>query len=177
MINLMPYDAKKQIRAARMNIILFRNIIILGFSVIFLSLACAVTYYFISSNKTETTMVGNGSSIQKQADTIRTNLATAKNILDRQIIYNNVITGIAAALPTGTMLDSIILNDNSFGSSTNLTVLARSSSSEAKLKENFSNSTLFSNYKLVSNGANQKISTEYPFSIIINLTINRTSAQ
>ena len=46
MINLMPYDLKKQTQAARINIILIRYIAISGFATIFLGLACFVTYLF-----------------------------------------------------------------------------------------------------------------------------------
>lgn len=175
MINLMPYDAKKQTRAARTNTVLFQYIVILGLSLAFLSLVCVATYYFIYSNKPKTANGNNSSSIQSQASTVRNNLATAKNILDRQVSYSDVITGIAAALPTGTILDSISLTDASFGSTTNLKILSRSNTSEPKLKEGFSGSRLFSNYQLQSANANQGGPTDYPFVINISVIINKVT--
>ena len=178
MINLMSYDAKKQTRAARMNVALFRYIVILAFSIIFLALACAATYYFLSNNKPKPAVKDNSYLLlQKKENTIRADLITAKNILDRQIVYSDVITGIAVALPTGTILDSLNLNDSSFGATTNLKIFARSVDIEPKIKENFTKSLLFSNYKLQSSGTNQNGSKEYPFMLDLTITINKALIQ
>ena len=107
MINLLPYDVKRQTRAARINVVLFRLLIILGFSAIYLVLACYVTYFIINSEKTTSVKPVNSSpssSTQVQSDTFRTNLAMSKNILDQQVVYSSIITGIASTLPTGTVI-------------------------------------------------------------------------
>ena len=177
MINLLPYDTKKQTRAARMNVIILRYIFILLISAAFLILACAVVYYYLNNNKTfSTEKVNNNASTsntQTQTGSSSTDIATAKNILDRQVSYGDIITGIAAMLPTGTVLDSLSLNDSSFGTSTNLKILSRSAENETKLKDNFKTSTLFSNYKLESTSPNQDSSSGYPYTINISITINK----
>ena len=177
MINLLPYETKKQTKAARMNVIILRYIFILFISAAFLAAACGVIYFFIiDGSETSTSVASNqtsNSSIQEQADTLRTNLATAKSILDDQVTYNNIITGIATVLPTGTILDSLSLSEGSFGTTTNLKILSRTADNETKLKENFKNSTLFSNYKLQSSTPNTNTSSGYPYTINISITINK----
>lgn len=175
MINLLPYDTKKQTRAARMNVLILRYIFILLLSAAFLLLSCAVVYSSLKNNKiTSTGIVNNTSSnTQAQASSSGTDIETAKNILDGQVSYSDVISGIATALPTGTVLDSLSLNNNSFGKTTNLKILSRSADNETKLKENFNNSTLFSNYKLDSTSPNQNNSSGYPYTINISITINK----
>ena len=181
MINLLPYETKKQTSAARMNVILLRYIFILFISAAFLAISIAVIYLFIRDENGSSTSVANGqtsnSSVQKQADTLRTDLATAKSILDDQVAYSNVITGIAAALPAGTILDSLSLSEGSFGTTTNLKILSRTADNETKIKENFKNSTLFSNYKLLSSTPNNDNSSGYPYTINISITINKGVAQ
>ena len=176
MINLLPYDTKKQTRAARMNVLILRYIFILHLSAAFLLLSCAVVYFTLKNNKiisTEKVNNNTASSAQTQTGSSGTDIATAKNILDGQVSYSDVIAGIATALPTGTVLDSLSLNDTSFGTTTNLKILSRSADNETKLKENFNNSTLFSNYKLDSTSPNQSNSSGYPYTINISITINK----
>ncbi len=181
MINLLPYDTKKQIRAARTNVILLRYIIILGFSAGFLVLVCVTTYFFINFNKTskDSTVDTNVivSPIQKQISDFRTDLGITKQILNEQVSYTNILTGIAAALPAGAILDNLKLDDSSFGSSTDLQILAKTSDIEKSLRENFENSPLFSNYKLISTVPSQGGSTTYPFTINISVTINKGIAR
>jgi len=186
MINLLPYDTKQQIRAAHFNVTLVKYIILLSIAVAFLVLACAVTYLFLSNNQAnnDKPAVNNNSKlttdagIQNQVNTFRTNLTTVKTILDQQVSYSDILMGIAAALPPETTLDSIALNDSSFGAPMALQVHARSADSEPKLKENFQKSSvLFSDYKLGSISTDNAKSSDYPVTISISLTIKKVVAQ
>lgn len=177
MINLLSYDAKKQIRAARLNVILFRYIIILGFSAAFLVLACVTTYFFINSgNKTPVGTSGNYSSLEEQVETMRTNFTTAKSILDQQVNYSDILTAIASNLPTGTALKSINLKDSVLGTPINLQILAHSADLETKIKENFQKSSImFSNYSVQSTAPNLGSASDYGFLINVSITINKVA--
>lgn len=179
MINLLPYDTKQDIRAARINVILVRYIIILGISAGFLVVACLVTYLFINNSflteKSAGTNNATSTNIQSQANTLKSNFATAKSILDQQISYSKVIAAIANALPTGAKLSFLSLDDGSFGTTTNLTVLATAANHENVLKTNFASSPYFSNYKLISTEASQDPTSKYPFVINISITINKVA--
>ncbi len=180
MINLLPYETKQETRAARINVILLRYIIILGISFVFVVLICVGTYFFLNNNKTATEEVidstASPSSIQVQADAFRSNLTLSKNILDQQVSYSNTITGIATNLPSGTRLDSIFLDGSSFGSTLNLAVRSTSAEKETELKAKFQSSPLFSDYKFQKTDSNLKDS-KYPFTINISFTINKGLAQ
>lgn len=180
MINLLPYDTKAQTRAARLNVILVRYVIILGISAGFLALACMVTYFFITDSLLfvkPPAPSSSSSKIQSDAAAIQANLAKAKSILDQQVSYGKVISAITNALPSGTKLNSLSINDGSFGTTTNLQVLATTANHESALKTSFSSPPYFSNYKLVSTTASQDQSSKYPFNISISVTINRVATQ
>lgn len=179
MINLLPYDTKRQTKAARMNVILVRYIVILGISAGFLILASLVTYFFINKSLLFAKPIildTSSSKAQTEASAITTNLTKAKSILDQQVSYGKVISAIASALPAGTILNSLSINDSSFGATTGLQVLAKTDDSEAMLKNNFSSSQYFSGYKLVSAITNPDSTSKYPFLLNIDITINRVAA-
>ena len=179
MINLLPFETKQQIQAARINVILFRYIIFLTISAGFLTLACLTTYLFINNSFVfAKTAVANTSSskVQSDAAALKTNLANAKNILDQQVLYSKVISAITSALPSGTKINTLSINDGSFGTTTTLSVLATKANLETSLKTSFGNSKYFSNYKLESTTASQDPTSKYPFTINISITINKVAA-
>ena len=181
MINLLPDETKQEIRAARTNITLINYMIFLGLALVFLVLACSTTYLLLlnSEETNEKNAAANQSkitpysSVEAQANALTGSLATAKNVLDQSVSYSNVIIGIAAALPAGTTLDSLSLNNGTFG--VPITLKMHSNSSDVtKLEKNFnSNTALFSGYKLQPVG--QHDSSGYP--ITISITINKGVAQ
>jgi len=175
MINLLPYEAKRQIRAGRMNVLLVRYIVILGSAMIFLALACMTTYYLLNMNKTVETSTPKTTTpiIQNQSNTFSSDLATARNILDQQVGYGDIITGIAAALPSGAIINSLSLNDSSFGTPTDLKVYASSTNIEPRLKENFQKLSQFSNYTLLDVTNDNSGPTGYPVTINLKITINK----
>lgn len=178
MINLMPYDTKKQTAAARFNVMLLRFVVILAFAAGFLIMTSSAAYLFLLNNKlsAEKQQIKidlSSSPTQKRANTFRSNLTVSKSILDRQISYGDIVTEIGKTLPTGTVLESLSLNDTSLGTTTQLKILSTSSDNETELKQNIENSNLFSNYKFESSTSSQKNSSKYPFVINISVTINK----
>jgi len=186
MINLLPDDTKQQIRAARTNSMLVKYIVFLGFAIAFLALACATVYFLLLNNKmlaeelaksSQPKATTSYSSAKQQADALRTSFATAKGILDQQVIYSDIIAGIAAALPSEIVLDSLSLSNSTLGTPITLQARARSSTNVSKMKENFEKSSLFSNYSVLSIVTDQKDSSGYPVTISISLTINKGIVQ
>jgi len=182
MINLLPYDTKKQIKAARTNFILLQFTILLGFSIVFLTLACGVTYYFIDNIKASASVTSGSTtspnSTQAKVDTFRNNLSNSRIILDRQVVYGDVIAELDALLPADNEISSFTLTDASFGSIVDVQVRIASSEGEKafETKMNSINSTLFSDYKLGST-VPENATNEYPkltnFKIRINKVVNR----
>ena len=156
-----------------------------GIAVAFLVLACVTSYLFLNNNQSVAT--GNKdndqsnsvlqAAAQKQLDSLSLSILTAKNILREQVSYSDIITGIAAALPSGIVLDKLALNNNTIGTAITLQAHARSSENISLLKDNFSKSALFSNYNLISPTTNLSTSSTYPVAISIGITINKVVSQ
>lgn len=178
MINLLPYDIKQQIRAARLNVILLRYVIILGITAGFLVIACLVTYFFINNNSfflKPTAANTSASSIQNSANTIKANLVIARNVLNQQISYSKTISEIASTIPNGTKINSLSINGGSFGTTTNLQLVSTTQNNELLLKTKFQSSPYFSNYQLISSTVSQNPNSKYPYTIDFSITINKVT--
>jgi Tfp pilus assembly protein PilN len=184
MINLLPDDTKRQIRAARANSSLVKIIIFLGFSFIFLVLACVASYMFLDNSKTDAEKVittnqsksNSYSSVSSQAKAIESKLSTAKSILNQQILYSNIITGIATVLPNGVVLDDLSLSNDTLGTPMVLKLRARTYDQVVNLKNNFQKSLLFSGYSLQSLQSDPNDTTGYPVQITVGVTINKSAS-
>lgn len=130
MINLMPPQDRKELAAARTNTLLLRYVTLLGVFIGILVLEIGVVYVVISSDKArnETTIAENAAKTveyeptRAQAQNFRTNLSTAKFILDKQVPYTKLMLILANNLPSGAVLDSLSLDPKSFGTATSLMV-------------------------------------------------------
>lgn len=186
MINLLPPDEKKQLSASRTNSLLLRyNIFLLG-ALAFLLLAIGVTYVFLTTTQTtaENTVVQNAeqvvsyANIQQQEQQFKDNLATAKEVLDKEVIYTKAILAIAQLLPSGIVLQNLSLDAQTFGTQTPLVVQAKSLAAAVSLKNSLEQSPLFSNVHFLSINATPTTGggSAYPVSVTLNVTINKAAA-
>lgn len=173
MINLLPDETKRQIRAARMNSKLLSYLMLLIIAVIFLAIATAASAYLLSDmksnnevNSSETTPYSLATA---KADTIKNSLSTADSVLNQQLSYSKIITGIASRLPSGTTLESLSLSNSAIGVPMTIQIYSKSSENETLLKNNFQDL----GYELKSNTPNPDKTSKYPFIISISITINR----
>jgi len=185
MINLLPYNAKNEIRAARTNVILMRYIVMLAAAMIFLGVVGFSVYTILMDTKTsaENTIKDNlakassYTTYENQATALRNSLSTAKVVLDKEVRYSKVITGIAALMPSGAVLDSLNLSTTSFGTPTTLTVYAKTTANALAVKDSFQSSPLFSNVAFVSISSSSQQSKDYPITASLSVTINKGAAQ
>jgi len=180
MINLLPSETKKQLRAAHTNTILIRYIITVVLAAAFLCLVILGSYYIMSESKKTAenaiTGVKTGSSsyspTTKKSNSFVTDLSTAKNILNRRVSYSKILENLINALPAGVILESpLSISSNTLNTPITLKAHAKSSSSEATLKTNLQSNSTFLNYSLTS-VTSDSTSSEYPYLITFNLTIN-----
>ena len=184
MINLLPDSSKSEIQAARSNVKLLNYLIILILGVLFLA-AITIGVYFVmvntkasadaivSDNQIKTAAYSN---VQAQANSLRASLAGAKTILSSEVAYSKVVTGIADAMPSGTVLQSLTLSPSTFDAPITLQISAKSTAVALSLKESFQRSPLFSNVSfqaLTTSGAGG----EYPVSATLGLTINKAAVR
>jgi hypothetical protein len=184
MINLLPDTAKKELHASRTNVMLLNYILMSGMGVAFLAVICAGAYLILSSTqasaeeliKDNQSKSTSFSSVQAQGDALRASLSNAKIILDQEVLYSKVVTGIAALMPPGVILDSLSLSPATFSSPTNLQIYAKSDSVALALKDSLQNSPLFSNISFQSLSNNGQ-SDAYPVSATLSLIINKSAAR
>ena len=183
MINLLPPEEKRQLRAARTNTLLLRyNVFLLG-ALAFLGLAVGVTYFYLSSTRAgaesviseNRARVANFAEVQSQADIFKANLAIAKQILDNEVTYTKVMLSIAALMPSGTVLDKLNLDSQTFGTETTLAARATNYENALKIKEAFETSPLFSNVHFQSIGSGGQ--APYTLTVNLNVTIKKDAAK
>ena len=185
MINLMPDDIKKEIRSARVNVILSRYIIVILIAFGFLVLLLAGSYLVLTQTKASAQQLidANGtkasaySSTKAEVDSLSSSLSQTKTILDQEILYSNVLMNIGQQMPAGTVLSSISLDAASFtGSPVTLKAYAKTTDAAVALREKFQSSPIFRNVNFESVSDSAGISG-YPVSVAITLTVTKAAAQ
>lgn len=182
MINLLPPDARKQLKAARSNRLLLRYNILLVGAFVFLLSALGVVYIHLTSTKASAeeaiafnrSKVSDYAAVQSQAAAFRQNLTNAKQILDSDIAYTKVVLEISQVLPSGVVLDTLTLDSKTFGSPTTLTARVRDYPTTLVLKNSLQNSNTFSNVSIqsITGGSDGA----YPLTVVLGVTIRKDAA-
>jgi Tfp pilus assembly protein PilN len=187
MINLLSPNDKKQLRAARRNVVLLRYNIVALLTILAISFVYAGGFFItMRSNMTadeqlneDTARTRNYAEVQKTSQEFAKNLTVAKTILTNEITYSTLITNIAKTLPSGTVLDNLTLNPTMFGKEISLGASTKTYSKALELKASLEKSALFSNVSIESvnssTGAEGE-QTKYPIAVILKATF-ATEAQ
>lgn len=124
MINLLPPNDKRQIRAGKANVLLLRySIASLLLAVPLFGLVTGVYVLMDNSRKNAESVIEESSTkinqYQKtklQHTEFQRNLKIAKEVLNKEIRYSRVVVAIAKALPNSICLDRLELDSSLFGS-------------------------------------------------------------
>lgn len=180
MINLLPSETKKQLRAARTNTILVRYIATVALAAAFLCLVILGSYYIMSESKKTVdnaitgAKTGNSSysPTTKKSNAFVADLSTAKNILNKRISYSKILESLISILPTGVVLGSpLSISNDTLNTPITFKAYAKSSSSEATLRTSLQSNSAFSNYSLISVNSDTA-NSEYPYLITFSLIIS-----
>lgn len=188
MINLLPNDNKAEIRAGRLNAILLNYILMTILAIALLAVLLALAYVTLTPARlaAQNRVAENEATIAKfdnvkaAATTYRSDLATAKQILDKSIDYSKLILKVAHDIPEGAALSTLSLDAKTVGQPTTLTVYAKDSATVLAIKRSFETDT-----KLFSDVSFQQImlnetptpSLPYQYSVVINVTIAKEALQ
>ena len=183
MINLLPPDTKRELRAARSNTLLVRYNIFLVGALVFMMIALGIVYVYLSNTKAgaeqaiseSNAKVANYALVEAQAAEFRQNLQTAKQILDQEVNYSKVVLEFASLMPAGTILDTLTLDSATFGTPITLNAKAKNYESALALKDSFQNSSLFTDvhFQSISGVAD----AGSPVSVSLNVTIKKEAAK
>ena len=185
MINLMPDAAKKEIRSARMNVVLTRYIIVIILAFAFLSLLLAGSFVVLTQTKASAEQLISGndtkaavySETKAKVDALSSGLAETKRILNEEVLYSNVLMNIGQQMPEGTVLSGIELSSASFsGAPVTLKAYAKTTEAAVLLREKFQSASIFSNVNFESISDTDGIAG-YPVSVSMTLTVTKAAAQ
>ena len=123
MINLLPADNVKNLRAARANTLLLRYVILLIFVFAGMIAAFGVAYYILSNDKSnaETQIEANSqkekqyTKVRTEAREFRSDLSSAKAILSKRVAYTKILLNLAKAMPKGTVMTDVTLDPTMAG--------------------------------------------------------------
>lgn len=152
MINLLPLNEKKEIYAGRTNSLLVRyNVLMLSVVIVIVLVLLGVYFYLgmirsnaqnrIASSQAEHQSLAKA---EQEINTFRSNLATARQILDKRVDYSTVIMRVASVIPRGVELDGLALDQSSFGTPSEISVGANSERDILNLKNQLNASKYFS---------------------------------
>ena len=161
MINLLPKESKKQLRAARNNMVLRRYYMLIILSAGLLAAVFAVGFkvtmdqeqnYQTAKQQSET----EGSkykNVRKAAEEFSKDLASAKTILASDVRFSELISDIAGFIPSNVILSNLAL-DTQEPTNAPLTINARARTYDdaVKLKNSLEASPIFENVSLLNAG-------------------------
>jgi hypothetical protein len=188
MINLLPTDAKRDIQAARMNVVLLRyNILtiaamgmLVGLCFLFYVILHANQSTAVTTNNDNVTKAASYATVRTEADSYKSNLSIANKILDNSVNYTTVIFAITQLLPSGVILDALNLSATDFGQQTSFTAHAKNFTKATELKDKFQSSSLFTNvfFQTLTDGSAAPGSTElgdYPIAVTISGKLSKAA--
>ncbi len=185
MINLLSPNDRRQLAAARTNSLLLRYTILLGLVIVVLVIEMAGVYIVLGVEKARNEAVIQDNETKTQsynstkiaATQFKSDLTTAKYILDSQVPYTKLITTIANTLPSDAVLDTLALNPTSFGTPTQMTVHTKSYQSAIDVKKDLQASKLFSDVSFQSINQDAGSGSGHSFTAVYNVTFSQGAAK
>lgn len=185
MINLLPPDQLRELRAARANTLLIRYNVFLVGVLLFVIAALIVVYFYLTTiqSAAEVTKRDNDAKVQsytqidKQAQEFRTSLANAKAILDKEVTYSKTLLTISNLLPHGVIFNTISLDATTFGAPTVLALKARDETAAVAAKDAFSKSPMFSDVHFTTLSYQKQSQDGYPVSANLSVIISKDAAK
>ncbi|MDO4781110.1 MAG: hypothetical protein Q4A34_01810 [Candidatus Saccharibacteria bacterium] len=182
MINLLPPQEKKQIRAAQANVLLWRYSIVTLLLAGLLAGFVAVVFIILNADRANSEAELKRSEehsqkyrdVQQQVTAFSNDLKTAKAILQKDVRYSQIAMKIGNVIPAGITLDALTLDAATFDKPTVFMATGQSYNDALRLKKAMEESPLFNNVSLSSVSRDEKTNQ---VTITINATIVSTEAK
>ncbi len=181
MINLLSQQSRRELAAARRNIILRQYI----FATLLLCIGVTgvfVVGYVLLYNQANAyrqdaaryaPMRESYGDVIKEASDYSKNLATAKAIFDNEFIFSDLLTTLAHTLPKNTILSGINIRTVELSKPIELTCNTKSYSDAEALKKAFQGSRFFKDTKLRS--ITKMPEGAYPYTVALITTLDKTA--
>ncbi len=186
MINLLSPETKKSLRSGRNNVILSRYVWSICAALLAIAAIFGGGYYITVTEKAKAieertaneTMVEKYASTQREAEAFASNLKGAKSILENEVVFSELITEIAATLPTGTVLSNLNLSTSITGEEIVLNALTLDSGdAPLRLKAALEASPLFERANIQGITAPpESAASKYKATVSIRVTVTKLTS-
>ncbi len=181
MINLLSTESKKELKAARRNVVLRKYVFTTLFLVLVIAGSYAVGYGIMHSQETSykqqiaeyAPQKASYSETLKQATEYNKNLAIAKSILGSELSYSSFTTLIAQTMPKQVILVGLNITTKDLAKPVEIFFAAKSYSDVLATKEAFEKSPYFSQVQIRS--TNKLPQGAYPQQFTVILTFDRAA--
>ena len=193
MINLLPPESSKQLRAARHNTILLKYVIGLGVVLGLIVMICLLTLALMRTTELSSTAsseenkqkIARYNKASSEAKAYTENLRRAKAIFASEVSYTVALQKIGSSLPAGTVVQSLDLSPSTVSQPVTLTVLAKTKDSALKVKEQLEANKVATGITIASlNEGGASTATQagaeapagaqdYPVNLSLNLTFDK----
>lgn len=189
MINLLPPNSAKELRAARHNVALLHVAVGAGITLVLIALVYAATFVLMKSSEMSSVTssqenqqkIARFNKIEAQAKEYTASLQLAKSLFGSETSYPTALHKIASAMPPGTVLQSLNLAPTLVGTPTTLSVLAKNKDAALAVKSKFETAGIAKDITIASiteggnsgagGSAQQAVATaDYPVVLGLNLT-------
>lgn len=192
MINLLSPHDKRELRAARRNIILRRYTILVALTLLAIGAIFSGGIYIATTQRmaaereleSDRSQASEYQETRETAERFEANLNIARRILADEITYSTLITDIAQALPDNAILTDLTLNPEVLGTSSTLSAMTVNYEAALNLQERLEESPLFSDVSLISvslgdDSTNPEgpAASNFPVQVQLSATINNPNAQ
>ena len=191
MINLLSPRAKRDIRAARINVILVQSCVAILALTVIIGIIYGIGFWIVREEKAATlaTLASQSAEAKqydvyrKKADNFKNDLKTAKTVLDNSYSYSEFLLTLARDIPDETLITAIVIGaptaktGSTVGSIT-LSARASTYNKVLELKSSLEASTLFENVNIVSYNRPDDLSAlpegekKYPFDATISVQLS-----
>lgn len=181
MINLLADTRKATITAARANTIITRYIAIILLALAFMGGALYVSYTLLQNTMQSATSLIESNDVkaevyndtEQQVTALSGQLTEAKDILNQEVRYSQVLVKIGQLMPEGAVLANLSLSNTAFtGAAIEVKAYARSASEASALQARLQSSPLFSQVSLKGTDTSGGIDG-YPVVVTLNVGMNR----
>ncbi len=188
MINLLPSDTKRSLRAARLNVVLRRYIIYIAICLVSATVIFGVGYVLTSRERASaeqqlSDFESNNASyarIKQESEAFSKNLSIASTILSSEITFSEMIVTVAKILPSGTILTSLNVTTESAGEPMAINARVADPEGALRLKAALEESALFEDVSVatinspVDDDTSDPISQKYPYTVVLNTRLSKS---
>jgi Tfp pilus assembly protein PilN len=180
MINLLSTDRKAELRAARVNVFLMRYISLIILALVFILATLYVSYSLLQEtmSSAEARIEANDvqsaaySDTKQQVDALAMKLNDAKSTLDQSTSYSRILTTLGQLMPTGTVLEALVLDEATLsGTPVDIVAYARSDEDGVTIQQSLQQSPLFSQVSPKGTSSTEGI-PDYPVKVTLTVSFN-----